>query len=207
MFQLYDPKLRHFVLPALFVIGGGYAARFGGWWIVTGLLLILLAWAASTFIVLTAQHQGRTEFARAVAEVARQLAPLDEDARRALGFRFPEIELYARMGKPNATIGGVSLDWFRDIFMAGSNTISTLPLRNLTGPGRDQDRSNWYAVTAYLSGRGMFLSAPRGSETYRWRPGAYEFCTELAGYQQPLPDWPDLLPIPRSIYRQEEVNA
>jgi hypothetical protein len=191
----YKPGL--FFIPALFLLVSFAAPLFAAPWCWVWLVAwVVLAFAAATYIAGRGHQEGQEMISRARAEEERYLAGLNTEQLDTLKSLYPELRLdIIRGGHIAVRLGdtGVSQEWFGE-FMDASNSHSTIPVREYSGHGRERERANWHAVTAYLDRCGMFYAEPRGAETFRWREGCFEFCRRLAGLSPcAVPELPALV--------------
>jgi hypothetical protein len=166
----YSPKLHHFLLCTALLPVGAWLCTRGGWWLVCGLLVWIVAGCMVAYIQAAAVYEGRADVRRATGSMAEGVSKLTEPQMTALGMKYPELQLCITGIAPRVSLAGVPWEWFRE-FMELSNAVSTVTVRSYEGRGREQERANWHAVTAYLGSCGMFAQSPRGAENWtctRW---------------------------------------
>ena len=163
----YTPRLRDFILPALFCGLGVYFTAF-----------YFLAGAVVLFVITIGFVEARADLIYSAARMAEAIKDLDPDRYRALGVVVPYIRNFAT--KDNGPLQMVEnrslrLATLREI-LEHSNNFEIMDQRGFAEK-ETVKRREWLEASRLMIERGYLIeNSAVGSHSYLWHTGGLEAC-------------------------------
>jgi hypothetical protein len=170
----YTPKFSHVVISTFLAIAlMGCSVLFDGR-VSTALLigsgLLFLSAASLMYSIVMVVNDERWS---KMESFASTYAKLDEEARAALGFKFPELRYRMRRGQVGEYFEDTSatIEQFR-LFLKTSNDKYISPERDWNS--KEMPRGVWMDIKEWLEGEGYILEdSAAGSHSWLWKGNAY----------------------------------